>query len=88
MSNETKEKMSESHKSEKNHFFGKSHSNETLLIKKTIIQLDKDNNFIKEWSGVNEASRELGISQSGISLALSGKYNITSGFKFIYKNGK
>lgn len=89
LSNETKKKMSESHKGEKNHFFGKSHSKETLLkTRKPIIQLDKDNNFIKEWSGVNEASIELGIRQSGISLVLSGKYKITSGFKFIYKNGE
>lgn len=89
LSNETKEKMSESHKGKKNHFYGKSHSNETLLkTRKPIIQLDENNNFIKEWSGINEAAKELGIRQSGISLVLSGKYRITSGFKFIYKNGK
>ena len=87
MSEETKKKMSETHKGIKNSFYGKKHTEETLLkMKKPIIQIDINDNFIKEWSGVNEAARSLGIRQSGISLVLSGKYKITSGFKFIYKN--
>ncbi len=89
LSDETKQKMSNAHSGVNNHFFGKTHSKETLLkTRKPIIQLDKDNNFIKEWCGVNNAAKELGIKQSGISLVLNGKYKTTGGFKFIYKNEK
>ncbi len=88
VSNETKEKMSKAHSGVKNGFYKKTHSDETL--KKTrvpIIQLTKDGEFIKEWCGINEAARMLGIKQSGISAVLAGRYKITSGYKFIYKNG-
>lgn len=86
-SNETKKKMSESHSGEKNHFYGKKHSDETLnKTRKPIIQLNIDGEIIKEWSGINEAAKSLNIRQSGISAVLCGRYKITSGFKFIYKN--
>lgn len=87
LSNETKEKIRESHYGEKNHFFGKKHSDETLSkTRKPIIQLSIDGEIIKEWSGINEAAKSLNIKQSGISAVLCGKYKITHGFKFIYKN--
>lgn len=86
-SDETKEKMSDSHSGEKNHFYGKKHSDETLSkTRKPIIQLNIDGEIIKEWSGINEAAKSLNIRQSGISAVLCGRYKITSGFKFIYKN--
>ena len=87
-SNETKEKMSKAHSGEKNHFYGKKHSEETLRkTRKEIIQLSADGEFIKEWVGVNEAAKLLGIRQSSISNVLVGRNKITSGYKFIYKNG-
>lgn len=86
-SDETKKKMSDSHSGEKNHFYGKKHSDETLSkTRKPIIQLNINGEIIKEWSGINEAAKSLNIRQSGISAVLCGRYKITSGFKFIYKN--
>lgn len=85
-SKETKEKMSESHMGIKNSFYGKKHSEEYLLKrKKPIIQLDKNSNFIKEWSSITDASNHLKIQISGISFVLSGKYKTSGGFKFKFK---
>jgi group I intron endonuclease len=85
----TKEKMSKSHMGTKNSFYGKKHSEEYLLRRrKPIIQLDKDNNFIKEWLSISEASEQLKISNSGISFVLNGKYKTSGGFKFKYKNNE
>lgn len=86
-SNETKEKMSKSHMGIKNPFYGKNHSEEYLLRKrKPILQLDINDNFIKEWASITEASNHLNIKISGISFVLTGKYKSSGGFKFKYKN--
>ncbi len=83
---EIKKKMSDAHKGSKNHFFGKTHSDETLLKnRKPIIQLTLFDVFIKEWCGVNLAAKELKIRQSDISGVLTGRYKKTHGFKFKYK---
>lgn len=88
-SKETKEKMSKSHMGIKNSFYGKNHSEEYLLTKrKPIIQLDKDDNFINEWSSITEASKQLNIKCSGISCVLNGKYKTSGEFKFKFKNNE
>ncbi len=88
-SQETREKMSEAHNGINNHFYGKKHSEKTLKIRrKIIIQLTLDNEFIKEWDGVNLAAITLGIRQSAISAVLCGTRLKTNGFKFKYKNDK
>ena len=88
-SKETKEKMRLSHMGEKNHFYGKNHSDEYLLRKrKPIIQLDINDNFINEWSSITEAANYLKIECSGISYVLSGKYKTSGGFKFKFKNNE
>jgi len=87
LSEETKQKIKESGIGCKNHFYGKNHSDETLLkTRKPIIQLDLNNNFIKEWCGINEAAKSLGLRQSGISAVLVGRYKMTGGYIFKYKN--
>lgn len=86
---ETKLKMSENRKGENNPFYGKTHSEEYLSKRrKPIIQLTLNNEFIKEWPGVNEAARQLNIKQCNISAVLSGKQTRTKNFKFKYKDEK
>jgi hypothetical protein len=88
-SNETKEKMRLSHMGNKNVFYGKNHSNEYLLKKrKPIIQLDINDNFLKEWLSITDAAEKLKLNISGISRVLKGKYKTCGGYKFIYKNNE
>lgn len=54
--------------------------------KKTVIQMDLNNNYIKEWSSIAEAKKELNILSSHISSCCNGKRNIANGFKWKYKN--
>jgi hypothetical protein len=49
-----------------------------------IIQHDLQNNFIKEWSSVNDALKFLNI--KGISNVLSNRSKSAGGFKWKYKN--
>ena len=55
-----------------------------------ITQLDKENNFIRDWSCANDASIELSICQSNICCVLNNNKNrkTAGGFKWIYKNKK
>ena len=50
-----------------------------------IMQYDLNDNFIKEWDCMNEASKKLNIHQSSISLCCVGKRNKAGGFKWEYK---
>ena len=88
-SKETRDKMSISRTGNKNPFYGKTHTEEYLLRKrKPIIQLDINDNFIKEWPSITDASEYLKIKCSGISFVLKGKYKTSGGFKFKYKNNE
>ena len=83
-SNATIEKMRKSHMGIRNPFYGKKHTEDYLLRKrKPIIQLDMNDNIIKEWLSITEASNHLNIKISGISFVLTGKYKSSGGFKFI-----
>ena len=53
---------------------------------KSVLQFDKQNNFIKEYSGVIEASRQTGCYNSAITLCCQGKLKTTKGFIWKYKN--
>lgn len=50
---------------------------------KTILQFNKDGDFIKEWKSVNEAEETLGIWH--ISSCATGKRETAGGFKWSYK---
>lgn len=52
--------------------------------KKSIIQMDKMDNFIKNWDSVTEASLILKIKQGDISSVLNKKQKTAGGFKFKY----
>jgi len=55
--------------------------------KKQIVQLTLNNNFIKEWESVSDASKNLHISRSCISGCCKGnkKYSHTGKFKWMFK---
>lgn len=50
-----------------------------------ILQYDKEDNFIKEWSGIVEASKELKLLHGSIDNCLAGKTKTAGGFKWKYK---
>lgn len=51
---------------------------------KKIIQLTKSGEFIREWLSAMEASRQLGIAQSGICRCCNGKRKYAGGFIWQY----
>jgi len=51
-------------------------------LKKKIVQLSKNNNIIKIWDSLTEASEELSIALSSISFCLSKKRKTAGGFKW------
>ena len=51
-----------------------------------IVQLDKNNNFIKEWQSATQVERELGFSHSYISHCCNGRYKTCGGFHWKYVN--
>jgi group I intron endonuclease len=53
---------------------------------KPILQFDKENVLIKEWSSITEASNVLGISFNSISNNLTGYSKTSKGFIWKYKN--
>lgn len=55
-------------------------------LKKTIIQLDMDGNFIREYESVLEASKILGIGRSNISNCLIGNTRRCGGYQWIYSS--
>ena len=54
---------------------------------KKIIQLTLDNELVKEWNSVKEASESLKICRAAISQCLIGKTKSSNNYKWIYKNG-
>lgn len=52
-------------------------------VSKTICQFDLNGNFIREWSSIAEAQRELNI--GNISYACSGRYKKAGGYIWKYK---
>lgn len=83
---ETKLNMSKSRLGNKNGFFGKKHTEEFMeKRRKKIIQLSLDNEVIKIWNSITEASEHLGLFVGNINKVLKGVYKTSGGFKFIYK---
>lgn len=52
---------------------------------KAIIQLDLENNFVKEWKSAKEVQEQLGINRKNISQCITGKNKTAGGFKWITK---
>lgn len=53
---------------------------------KSVIQLTKNNKFIKEWNSISEASRALNISHISIIKTCKGEINSGGNFVWMYKN--
>lgn len=111
LTDEQKNKLSESRIGDKNPFYGKSHSNKSLdkisdnnakywlgkklsnkMIEKrsekrniSIIQLDKNNNLIKNWKSISEASDVLSIDKSSIVKVLKNKRKTAGNYVWKYK---
>lgn len=60
-------------------------NNALSFWKKPVLQFDLNNTFIKEYSSLTEAGKELNISFKLIHLVCKGKRKKTHGFKFKYK---
>ncbi|MFP5110233.1 zinc-ribbon domain-containing protein [Neobacillus sp. C211] len=54
-------------------------------VKRSVVQIDLDGNFINEYSSLKDATDEIGKKGSGISMACSGKTKTAYGFKWMYK---
>lgn len=69
---------------------GKKASDETKLKmsiskKKSIMQYDLNDNFIKEWDSATDASKELNLHSSNITACCKNKIKRVKIFKFKYK---
>ena len=51
----------------------------------SVIQFDKQGNFIKEWTSMSEVERQIGISHSTIAACCLGKYGHKTAGGFIWK---
>ena len=102
-SKETKRKISEAKKGEKNHmygkkgkkhhFYGKTHAKETKrkmseARKIPIVQYTKDGTFIKEWDSGTDASKSLKINHANIAKVCRDKLKSAGGFIWKYKEKK
>ncbi len=63
----------------------KNRNNEFNKNKKVVIQMDLDENFIKEWESIAEARRGLNITGHNISSFCNNKRNHANGFKWKHK---
>lgn len=54
--------------------------------RKVILQYDLEENFIREWKSISEASRKLNIHHSAIIQNLKNKTSKSGGFIWRYKN--
>ena len=84
ISEEHKRKISETHKGkplsdEHKKKLRKKHKNS-----KSIVQLDKEGNFVKEFSYISEASRELNIACQSISACCKGRRKSAGGYVWKY----
>lgn len=85
---ETKQKMSEVQKGENNPMYGRTGENNPKS--KTVIQINPNTNeVINTYSGIREASRQTGFSNSAISACCNNKFNrhgnnIYMGFKWMF----
>lgn len=98
-SEETKQKMSESQKGERNNFYGKKHSEEyrqkmsnygkerfeeyRQKLSKKVKQYSKNGEFIKEFNSCREAAKETGTNYTSICSCANGRRK-TAG-EFIWK---
>ena len=93
----SRKKMSESKIGEKNHMFGKHHSEDTKRKmseskignhnrpQTPVLQYSKSGEFIAEYPSIKEAERQTGCYKSHICACCKGKYKSAGGFIWKYK---
>ncbi len=89
---ETKRKISESHKGNKN-WLGKKHTEETKAKissskSKKVVQMDINNNFIKIWDSASQAEKEGGFCQTSISSCCLNKQKTHKNYIWMFDNEK
>lgn len=84
-SEETKKKLSESHKGD---LFSGSNNPKAHQI----VQLNKDNDFIRYWGCIKDAAESVGVNEACIRGCLTGKQKSSGGYRWMdrgeYDNGK
>jgi len=97
---ELREHMSIINKGERNHFYGKTHSDETKQLladlargkcgvlhprSKPVLQYDMDGNFINRYESGNLAAIAMGTSASNINLCVNGRTKSSCGYKWKFE---
>lgn len=54
-------------------------------INKSVMQFSKDGNFIKEYTSITDAAKEMKCSKQALQQCASGKTNVCKGYKWKYK---
>ncbi len=88
-SERSKKQISEGRMGEKNWNFGKPRTKECRnkirdSLKISIIQMDKDENFIKKWNSAIEIEETMGIARGNICKVCKGIRPMAGGFKWKY----
>jgi hypothetical protein len=83
ISEETRQKMSESHKGIKPTWIGDV-SGYNNPRSRAVVQMDMDGNVVFIWATAKEACDELGVSKSAVTSVIKGYQGSTRGFKFDY----
>ena len=66
--------------------YGRKPSENTLTAhRKIILQFNTENEFIKEYKSIKDASEEIGVSKSALVHCLKGKTKKAGGYKWRYK---
>lgn len=68
-------------KKDKSKWIGQVRSNP----EKTVLQFDKDGNFLREWVGLKSITKEIGVNSSNIANCCRGKIKSAGGFIWKYK---
>lgn len=89
-SQETKEKISKSHKGKEKSILHKKHLKETMIKKFgiPILQISKSGTIVKEFNSITEAAEALGKNKGNIAKCCKHEYGFKTayGFRWEYKN--
>lgn len=86
VSDESKQKISDSLKEYYKNNEQKPHLINTLTTNKAIVQYDKDNKIVKEYISIAEAGRTSGVKKGNIQHVLSGNTKSAGGFIWKYRS--